>query len=122
MSSDPDKLWRHVAGRLRKEEGLCPPTPEEALQEYQKTIPADLSGERMKEIFDFATSDEIEPLEREELEEPLPWMSSALPAGVEEEEAALCHNEGEADLEAERLERELQEKMLREDQERGKKR
>ena len=122
MNSDPDKLWRHVAGRLRKQEGLCPPTPDEAQQEYEKTVLVKLSKERMEEIFRFATSEDVPDLEREDEEDELPpWMSVALPAGVEEEEAALCHNEGEADPEAERLERELQEKMLREDKERGKK-
>jgi hypothetical protein len=118
MSSDPDKLWKHVAGRLRKEEGLCPPTPEEAAQEYEKTQSVRLSAERLQEIFEFAISEDIPDLEREE-EAPL-WLSEVLPAGVEEDEAVLCHNEGEADPEAERLERELQEKMLREDEERGK--
>jgi len=123
MSSDPDKLWKHVAGRLRKEEGLCPPTSDEAQQEYEKTVPVELSKERIEEIFRFATSDEIPNLERDDHEEDVhPWMSVTLPAGVEEEEAALCRNEGKADPEAERLERELQEKMLREDKERDKKR
>ena len=122
MNSDPDKLWKHVAGRLRKEEGLCLPTSDEAQQEYEKTVATRLSKERMEEILRFATSDEIPGFERDEEEDKVPpWMSVALPAGVEEEEAALCHNEGEADLEAERLERELQEKMLREDKERDKK-
>src|SRR6266481_2815851 len=99
MSSDPDKLWKHVAGRLRKEEGLCPPTSDEAQQEYEKTVPVKLSKERMEEIFKFATSDIIPHLERNEEEEVPPWMSVALPTDVKEEEAALCHNEGEADLE-----------------------
>jgi len=121
MSSDPDKLWKHVVGRLRKEEGLCLPTPDEAQQEYEKTVPVTLSRERMEEILMFATSDDIPDLERESEDDILPWMSVASPANVVEEEAALCHNEGEADSEAERLERELQEKMLREDNERGKK-
>src|SRR5438874_1650916 len=120
MISDLDKLWMHVAGRLRKEEGLCPPTPEEAAQEYKKTQAVRLSAERLQEIFEFAISEDIPDLKREE-EAPL-WLSEALPIGVEEDEAVLCHNEGEADPEAERLERELQEKMLREDEERGKKR
>ncbi len=123
MSSDADKLWRQVAGRLRKEEGLCPPTPDEAQQEYEKTVPVTLSQERMEEIFRFATSDHIPDLKRDgEDEEIPPSMSAALPAGVAEEEAALCRDEGVADPEAERLERELQEKMLRKDEERGKKR
>ncbi|MEK7856220.1 MAG: hypothetical protein AAB288_09030 [Acidobacteriota bacterium] len=121
MSFDPDKLWKHVAGRLRKEEGLCLPTPDEAQAEYEKTVPVILSKERMEEIFMFATSDDIPNLGSDE-EEATPWASVALPTGVEEEEAALCHNEGEADPEAERLERELQEKMLWEEKERGKKR
>jgi hypothetical protein len=120
MSSDPDKLWKHVAGRLRKEEGLCPPTPEEAAREYEKTQAVRLSAERLQEIFQFAISEEIPDLVREE--EPPLWLSESLPASVEQEETALCHNEGEANPEAERLERELQEKMLREDEERGKKR
>ena len=119
MSSDPDKLWRHVAGRLRKEEGLCPPTPEEAFEEYQKAVPANLSGERKQEIFEFAITDEIPSLERGD--ETPQWMSVALPADVEKEEAVLCRNEGEADSETKRLELELQDKMLREDRERGKK-
>jgi hypothetical protein len=121
MNSDPDKLWKHVAGRLRKEEGLCPPTSEEAKKEYEKTVPVELSKERMEEIFRFATSDHIPELQRDEEEAKAPpWMSDPLPAGVQEEEAALCRNEGDEDAEAERLERELQEKMLREDKERGK--
>src|SRR4051794_19987119 len=114
MSSDPDKLWKHVAGRLRKEEGLCPPTPDEAQQEYENTVPVKLTKERMEEILRFATSDEIPHLQRGDEEEAPPWMSAALPADVKEEEAALCHNEGDADPDAERVERELQEKMLRE--------
>lgn len=122
MSSDPDKLWKHVAGRLREEKGLCPPTSDEAKKEYEKTVSVELSQERMEEIFRFATSEHIPELKREEEAEVPPWMSVALPANVQEEEAALCHNEGEADPEAERLERELQEKMLREDKERGKQR
>jgi hypothetical protein len=108
MNSDPNKLWKHVAGRLRREEGLCPPTPDEAHQEYEKTVPIKLSQERLEEILRFATSEVIPALERDDGEDKAPpWMSSDLPAGVAEEEAALCHNEGEADLEAERLEREL---------------
>ena len=100
-----------------------PPDPDEAQQEYEKTAPIKLSKERLEEIFRFATSEEIPALDRDDDEDKAPpWRSLALPAGVEEEEAALCHNEGEADAEAERLERELQEKMLREDKERGNKR
>jgi hypothetical protein len=118
MSSDPDKLWKHVAGRLRKEEGLCPPTPEEAQQAYNKAKDIQLSAERLQEIFEAATSDEIPKCEDSCA---YPWESESSSESVMEDELALCHNEGDADPEAERLERELQEKMLREDEERDKK-
>lgn len=119
MNSDPDKLWKHVAGRLREEEGLCPPTPDEAEKAYDKAEAIPLSPERLQEILEAATSEHIPTLDEERT---FSWESESLVEGVREDELALCHNEGETDPEAERLERELQEKMLREDEERDKKR
>jgi hypothetical protein len=108
MSSDDDKFWENVAGKLRKKKGFCPPTPEEAEAAFNAAPSVPLSEERINSIVDAATGkDELTEDEWQEDEE----LEDA------KGELQLYRKPGEGDEAAKKAEQELEDEMLNDDPE-----
>jgi hypothetical protein len=112
MSSDADKVFDLVANKLRKKKGLCPPTPEEAAEAFKKTKAIPVSEEEQASIVDAMLSDEapVSPCDASQ-----PWESSPLDQEIDAECQAICRNPGEGDEETERLEAQIEQQLLEED-------
>ena len=57
MSSEADKLWEDLAVKLRKKQGFCPLTPEEAAAVYGDAPEPNRSRRDASKIVESATSD-----------------------------------------------------------------
>jgi hypothetical protein len=114
MSSDADKVFDLVANKLRKKKGLCPPTPEEAAEAFKKTKSIPVSEEERAAIVDAMLSEDS-PIRSGDTSEP--WSSTPLDQAIDADCQAICRNPGEGDEETERLEAEIEQQLLEEDDE-----
>jgi hypothetical protein len=110
MSADADRVWDLLAGKLRKQKGLCPPTPEEAERAYRKAPSVPLSRERMDEILKAAISGELPEKEPDDVV----FNDDHVDKEVEADALALCRNEGDEPA-AEQREKDLEDKLLSDD-------
>jgi hypothetical protein len=112
MSSDADKVFDLVANKLRKKKGLCPPTPEEAAEAFKKTKAIPVSEEEQAAIVDAMLSEDS-PIRSGDASEA--WSNTPLDQEIDAECQAICRNPGEGDQETDRLEAEIEQQLLDED-------
>src|SRR5262245_47241068 len=112
MSSDADKVFDLVANKLRKKKGLCPPTPEEAAEAFMKTKAMPVSEAEQASIVDAMLSQETSPSHLEAFE---PRISTPLDHEIDAECQAICRNPGEGDQETDRLEAQIEQRLLEDD-------
>jgi len=114
MKSDADEFWDDVAGKLRKIKGLCPLTPEEADAAFDDAPEVPMTEDEITSIVDAVTSGELaswEPLPQED------WEPDSTFGEVDESVLEVFRHEGEADAEADAVEKELEDEMLNETKE-----
>lgn len=108
MSSEADKLWEALARKLRKKQGFCPLTPEEASAAYRDAPEEEISEERIQEIVESATS-------REEERWTPDQDGDEIPDAAAEGRFQIHRNEGEKTPETDKKEEDLKRKMLSDD-------
>lgn len=109
MTSDDDKFWNDVAGKLRKLKGLCPPTPEEAETAFAEAPDMPLSDEQVNLIVKSVTSG------TQGSGEAVPdgeWCDDPSLDGIDEETMQLFRNKGDQDAETEQIENALEQELL----------
>jgi hypothetical protein len=112
MSSEADKLWENLAPKVRKKQGFCPLTPEEATAAYRDAPEVKISEERIKEIVDSATSrGEGEWVPGQDGE----WDGDEVPDEAAQGLYQIHRNEGEKTPETDKKEDDLKRKMLSDD-------
>jgi hypothetical protein len=113
MSSDADRFWEDLAGKLRKRKGLCPLTPEEAEQAYAEAPEVPLSPDLIESMVESIVSGEAppswEPVSDEDGDD------DPIFAEIEEEALALFRNQGDMDPNTEQAEKSLEEELLNDD-------
>lgn len=112
MSSDADRLWENLAGKLRKKQGFCPLTPEEAAAAYRDAPEEEISEERVQEIVESATSRSEEGWTPDQDKE---WDGDEVPDEAAEGRYQIHRNEGEKTPDTDKKEDDLKRKMLRDD-------
>jgi hypothetical protein len=113
MSSDDDKFWNELAGKLRKTKGLGPLTPEEAEAAFDDAPPALSSMDQIDSIVEMVTSGELtswEPVS------DCDWEDDAAIAEIGEQTRSMFRNQGEEDPDSERAEKELEDQLLSDDE------
>lgn len=110
MSSDADRFWETVAGKLRKKKGFCPLTAEEAEAAFDKAPSVPLSKEQIASILKAATSD-VEDEDSDDDE----WQDDDEMTSCKEKQLQLFRKPGEGDEEARKNEKELEDEMLNDD-------
>jgi hypothetical protein len=113
MSSDADRFWEDLAGKLRKKKGLCPLTPEEAEQAYAEAPEVPLSPDLIESMVESIVAGEDPPPWEPVSDED--WDADPAFDEIEEEALALFRNQGEVDPDAEKAEKSLEEKLLNDD-------
>jgi hypothetical protein len=111
MSSDDDRFWDDVAGKLRKAKGLCPPTPEEAEAAFDEAPEIPLSDDQIDSIVESVTSGEVTPWD------PAPdtgWDDNPAQE-IGEQVLAVFRNQGGDDPDGDRAESELERELLDDD-------
>jgi hypothetical protein len=109
MKSDADRFWDDTVGKIRKAKGLCPLTPEEADAAFDAAPEVPMSADEIAAIVDAITSGELaswEPLPQDNYETDPTFEE------VNESVLEVFRHEGEADAEAEAVEKELEDEML----------
>jgi hypothetical protein len=109
MNSDPDKYWKSIVGKLRRAQGMSPPTPEEAEAAFDAAPDMPFTPEEVQRMTEAAKSGGPIEFGAEEL-----WDESAY-KNLPEESLQVFRNEGDTDDDADRRERELEDKLLNED-------
>jgi hypothetical protein len=112
MSSDADKVFDLVANKLRKKQGLCPPTPEEAAEAFKKAKAIPLTEEEHESIVEAMLSQQTQVPDYEQAES---WRGAPLNQEIDSECQAIYRNPGEDDEEANRLEAKIDQELLAED-------
>jgi hypothetical protein len=112
MSSEADKLWEDLAGKLRKKQGFCPLTPEEATAAYNDAPEEQISEERIQEIVESATSRGEEAWTPDQDED---WDGDKVPDEAAEGRYQIHRHEGEKTPETDKKEDDLKRKMLGDD-------
>lgn len=112
MSSDADKLWDDLAGKLRKKQGFCPLTPEEASAAYRDAPEEDISEDLIREIVESATTRGEEGWTPDQDEE---WDGEESIDEAHEGRYQIHRNEGEKTPETDQKEDDLKRKMLNDD-------
>ncbi len=113
MSSDADKYWHDIAGKLRKKKGLSPLTPQEAEAAFDAAPEIPLSDDHIRSIVESVKSGELTTWE------PLPnldWTDELDLQTVEDGVGQLFRNEGKHDPETDKAEEELREELLGDDE------
>jgi hypothetical protein len=113
MSSDADKFWEDVAGKLRKVKGLCPLTPEEAEKAYDEAPEVPLSPELINSMVESITSEEQLHWDAGPDED---WDDDPAFAEVDEQALAAYCNQGEEDSETKQAEDDLERELLGDDE------
>lgn len=112
MSSEADKLWEDLAVKLRKKQGFCPLTPEEAEAAFNEAPAEPLSEERINSIVESATSGEdgdwTPDLQGD-------WEEESAHDDVTEGKYQMHRNEGEKTSETDQIEDDLEKEMLSDD-------
>lgn len=117
MSSDADRFWEDLAGKLRKKKGLCPLTPEEAEKAYDEAPEVPLSPELIESMVEAITSGEALSWE------PTPdaeWNDDYAFSDVDEQALALHRNQGEETPDTNQAEENLEQELLNDDEAEGK--
>jgi hypothetical protein len=112
MSSDADKLWDDLAGKLRKKQGFCPLTPEEAAAAYRDAPEEEVSEDLVREIVESATSCGEEGWTPDQDDG---WDDEEAPDAAAEGRFQIHRNEGEKTPETDKKEDDLKRKMLSDD-------
>lgn len=113
MSSDADKYWHEIAGKLRKKKGLGPLTPSEAEAAFDAAPEIPLSDDQIQSITDSVSSGELTTWE------PTPnldWTNEVNLEEVEEGVGQLFRNEGDRDPKTDKAEEELRQELLDDDE------
>ncbi len=109
MSSEADKLWEDLAVKLRKKQGFCPLTPEEAEAAFNEAPAEPLSEGRINSIVESATSDKdgdwTPDLQGD-------WEDESAHDEVAEKKYQLHRNEGENTSETDQIEDDLEKEIL----------
>jgi hypothetical protein len=113
MNSDPDKFWNDVAGKLRKAKGLCPLTPTEAEAAFDDAPEVPLSAGEIDAIVESVTSGD--PASWEPVSTP-DWEADPATDDIAEQALQLHRNKGDEDPETDRIEQELEEELLNDDE------
>jgi hypothetical protein len=112
MSSDADKVFDLVANKLRKKKGLCPPTAEEAAEAFKKAKPIPVTEEEQAAIVDAMLSEDS-PIGSDGAVPD--WSNAPIDEEINADCQAICRNPGEGDADTERLEAEIEQELLKED-------
>lgn len=112
MTSQDDKYWNSIVGKLRRAQGMCPLTPEEAEAAFDSAPDMPLSDEQIRRMTEAAMSGAL--LEGG-LDDDKPWDESEY-ENLPEESLQIFRNEGEPDTDVEGREGELEDKMLNGDE------
>jgi hypothetical protein len=113
MNSDAEKFWDEVSGKLRRFKGLRPLTPKEAEAELRGAPDYPLTPGQIDSIVEAVTSGELaswEPLPK------LDWTNEFNADEVNEEVLQLNRNCGDDDPDTARLEEELRQELLSDDE------
>ena len=110
MSSDADKMWEDLAPKLRKKQGFCPLTPEEAEAEYNNAPIDPISKEKIKSMVDAAISRTDDDWTEDE-----DWGEDSALDEAASGNLQLFRNEGEKTPETDQKEDELRRRMLGDD-------
>ena len=113
MNSDADKLWDDLAGKLRKKQGFCPLTPEEAEAAFNDAPAEPLSADRINSIVESATSREQDSWTPDDDDD---WDGDSALDEAAEGKYQLYRNEGEITPETDKKEEDLRRKMLSDDE------
>ncbi|HUE72854.1 MAG TPA: hypothetical protein VMP01_18360 [Pirellulaceae bacterium] len=113
--NDPEKQLKEMIQKLRKREGLCPMTDDEADAAFD-AAPADpMSKEQIRSIVDLVTSGNTAPWD-DAMGEPV-WDDEIDVSEVEEGLVCMHRNEGESDKSADAIEDELRDELLSQEDE-----
>lgn len=112
MTSDADKYWKSIVGKLRRAQGMCPLTPEEAEAAYDASPDMPLSPEEIERMSEAAVNGEL--LEWG-VDTDEPWNESSY-ENANERSLQVFRNEGEEDTEAQERERDLEDRLLNDDE------
>ena len=112
MSSDADKLWDDLAGKLRKKQGFCPLTPMEASAAYRDADEVDIAEDFIREIVESATTCDEEGWIPDQDEE---WSDVESFEEAHEGRYQIHRNEGAKTPETDQKEDDLKRKMLSDD-------
>lgn len=114
MNSDADKLWDDLVGKLRKKQGFCPLTPEEASAAFKDAPEEDISEDFIREIVESAITRSEEGWTPDQEEE---WGYEESFDSIHEGRYQIHRNEGERTPETDNKEEDLKRKMLSDDAE-----
>jgi hypothetical protein len=112
MSSDADKVFDLVANKLRRQKGLCPPTPDEAAEAFRKAKAIPLTPEEHDAIVNAMLSEQT-PLRDSEKAEL--WRGAPLDQEIDAECQAIYRNPGADDEETRQLEAKIDQELLEDD-------
>jgi hypothetical protein len=111
MSSEADRFWDEIAGKLRKKKGFCPLTPKEAEAAYNAAPDVPLPGDRIASIVRAATTGETE---REAPEPAAEWEEDDQVSEVAGQAHQLCRNKGD-NSDTDQEEKDLEDELLNDD-------
>lgn len=109
MKSEADNFWDDAVGKIRKAKGLYPLTSAEADAAFEDAPEVPMSEDEIASIVDAVTSGELaswESLAQDDYESDPTFKE------VNESVLEVFRHEGEADAEAEAVEKELEDEML----------
>lgn len=112
MSAEADKLWDDLAGHLRKKQGFCPLTPEEAGAAYRDASDEGLPDDFIQELVDSVTARGEAGWTPDQEDE---WGDEEIPDAAAEGRYQIYRNEGEKTPETDKAEDDLRRKMLNDD-------
>ncbi len=112
MKPDHDRFWDGIAGKLREAKGFCPLTPEEAEAAFDAAPEVTLSEGEIGSIITSAVAGDPASWEPEP---PRDWSADAEQEGAAEKALQLFRNQGEGDEDTDRIEKDLEEELLNDD-------
>ena len=113
--SDAEQFFDKRAAKLRRLMGFCPLTPKEAEEALRKAKNRHASKDEIDALVESISRGEI-PMPEEVEDEPQPEWSPEQDYEAMELDAVLFRNEGETSLESDKLEDELLEELLNDDE------
>ena len=113
MTSEEDKYWKTIVGRLRRAQGMCPLSLRRKLKLFTNRPPTcHLRPRRFERMSEAVMNGEL--LDWNDPEDK-PWDESAY-ENASEESLQIFRNEGEQETEAQQRERDLEDKLLNDDE------